>query len=32
MAPVIANAGLYFTDLILLENDALRGWSMITSP
>ena len=32
MAPVIASAGLYCTDSVLSENDALDGWSKITSP
>ena len=26
IAPVIASAALYRTDLIFLENDALEGW------
>ena len=27
MAPMIANAALYWRDSILLERDSLRGWS-----
>ena len=31
LAPALAIAALYSTDSILFENDALNGWSQITS-
>lgn len=31
LAPATAIAALYSTDSILFENDALNGWSQITS-